>query len=166
MIRDPIPWPNGARCAACVTFDMDADSRVHIAHPTYGHSRVSAISMLQHGPKVAIPRILDSYPSLGLGQTFFFPAWCVETYPVAVEAILKGGHEIAHHGYLREHPRDRRAPLYNFSHHSADLLAARGDVWFAPMEEIAAHVQAMVANGQWQPRIDRLPYYVAPVRVT
>ena len=24
MIRNPIPWPNGARCAACVTFDMDA----------------------------------------------------------------------------------------------------------------------------------------------
>ena len=31
MIRNPIPWPNGARCAACVTFDMDADSLIHIA---------------------------------------------------------------------------------------------------------------------------------------
>ena len=296
MIRNPIPWPNGARCAACVTFDMDADSLVHIGHPTDGHSRVSAISMLQYGPKVAIPRILDSYASLGIKQTFFIPAWCIETYPAAVEAILKDGHEIAHHGFLHEHPRelpdadeaywlDRgievivkatgqrprgwRAPLYNFSHRSADLLAARGfvydaslmgddqpylldfaagrlvelpshwglddwpqyvqsmdldymmpirapeqglaafaqefeathahgglwvpvvhpfatgrlarwhvwhrfleglrlrgDVWFAPMEEIAAHVQAVVEKGQWQPRIDRLPYYNEPVRVT
>lgn len=295
MIRNPIPWPHGAKCAASVTFDMDADSLVHIAHPTDGHSRVSAISMLQYGPKVAIPRIVESYRQLGIRQTFFIPAWCIETYPHAVEAILEGGHEIAHHGFLHEHPRelpddeeahwlDRgievivkatgqrprgwRAPLYNFSHRSAGLLAergftydaslmgddqpyllesakgrlvelpshwglddwpqfvqsmdldymmpirapeqgllpfaqefeaayahgglwvpvvhpfatgrlarwhvwhrflqglvARGDVWFAPMEEIAAHVKRLVANGVWQPRIDRLPYYDAPVRV-
>ena len=295
MILNPIPWPNGAKCAACVTFDMDADSLVHIGHPTDGHSRVSAISMLQYGPKVAIPRIVETYRQLDISQTFFIPAWCIERYPEAVETILKGGHEIAHHGFLHEHPReltddeeahwlDRgievilratgkrprgwRAPLYNFSHRSADLLAergfaydaslmgddqpylldcakgrmvelpshwglddwpqyvqsmdldymmpirapeqgllpfvqefeaayahgglwvpvvhpfatgrlarwhhwhsflkglvARGDVWFAPMETIAAHVGRVVAEGQWQPRIDRLPYYTAPVRV-
>lgn len=295
MILNPIPWPNGAKCAACVTFDMDADSLVHIAHPTDGHSRVSAISTLQYGPKVAVPRIVETYRQLGIRQTFFIPAWCIETYPEAVEAILQGGHEIAHHGFLHEHPRelsddeeahwlDRgievivkatgkpprgwRAPLYNFSHRSADLLAergfaydaslmgddqpylldcakgrlvelpshwglddwpqyvqsmdldymmpvrapeqgllpfvqefeaaythgglwvpvvhpfasgrlarwhhwhrfletmvARGDVWFAPMEEIAAHVLHLVASGGWTPRIDRLPYYAAPVRV-
>ena len=295
MIRNPILWPNGAKCAACVTFDMDADSLVHIAHPKDGHSRVSAISMLQYGPQVAIPRIVESYRRLGIKQTFFIPAWCIEQYPQAVETILNGGHEIAHHGFLHEHPRelsddeeahwlDRgievivratgqrprgwRAPLYNFSHRSADLLAmrgfaydaslmgddqpyllesakgrlvelpshwglddwpqyvqsmdldymmpirapeqgllpfmqefeaacaygglwvpvvhpfatgrlarwhhwhrfleiavARGDVWFAPMEEIAAHVQHLVATGGWTPRIDRLPYYTAPVRV-
>ncbi len=295
MIRNPIPWPGGAKCAASVTFDMDADSLVHIAHPTDGHSRVSAISMLQYGPQVAIPRIVESYRQLGIRQTFFIPAWCIEQYPQAVEAILKGGHEIAHHGFLHEHPRelsddeeahwlDRgievivratgqrprgwRAPLYNFSHRSADLLAARGfaydaslmgddqpyllesakgrlveppshwglddwpqyvqsmdldymmpirapeqgpmpfvqefeaayahgglwvpvvhpfatgrlarwhhwhqflqtavargDVWLAPMEDIAAHVQHLVATGGWTPRIDRLPYYAAPVRV-
>ena len=153
MIRNPVPWPNGARCAACVTFDMDADSLIHIAHPTDGHSRVSAISMLRYGPEVAIPRIVDSYAALGIRQTFFIPAWCIEQYPAAVEAILEGGHEIAHHGFLHEHPRelgadeeahwlDRgieviervtgrrprgwRAPLYNFSHRSADLLVSRG----------------------------------------
>ena len=153
MIRNPIPWPNGARCAACVTFDMDADSLIHIAHPTDGHSRVSAISMLRYGPEVAVPRIVDSYAALGIRQTFFIPAWCIEQYPAAVEAILAGGHEIAHHGFLHEHPReltadeeahwlDRgieviervtgqrprgwRAPLYNFSHRSADLLVSRG----------------------------------------
>jgi peptidoglycan-N-acetylglucosamine deacetylase len=295
MIHSPIPWPNGAKCAACVTFDMDADSLIHIAHPNNGHSRVSAISMLQYGPRVAIPRIVESYRQLGIRQTFFIPAWCIESYPAAIDIILRGGHEIAHHGFLHEHPReltdeeelywlDRgievilratgkhprgwRAPLYNFSHRSADLLAergfsydaslmgddqpyllecasgrlvelpshwgmddwpqyvqsmdleymmpirspeqgllpfaqefeaaaaygglwvpvvhpfatgrlarwhvwhrfleslvTRGDVWFAPMEEIAAHVQGLVASGGWHPRIDYLPYYTAPVRV-
>ncbi|MEC7050306.1 MAG: ribulose phosphate epimerase, partial [Pseudomonadota bacterium] len=31
MIQNPIPWPNGARCACVISFDMDADSLIHIA---------------------------------------------------------------------------------------------------------------------------------------
>ena len=31
MIRHPITWPNGARCACAITFDMDADSLIHVA---------------------------------------------------------------------------------------------------------------------------------------
>jgi peptidoglycan/xylan/chitin deacetylase (PgdA/CDA1 family) len=153
MIHNPIPWPNGAKCAACVTFDMDADSLVHLAHPETGHRRAAAISMLRYGPEVAIRRIVNSYAALGIKQTFFVPAWCIEQYPQAVELILSGGHEIAHHGFLHEHPnelgdeeeahwldrgievieratgqrpRGWRAPLYNFSHRSAELLADRG----------------------------------------
>src|SRR5262245_62468144 len=33
MIRRPVPWPNGAKVAVAITFDMDADSLVHLAHP-------------------------------------------------------------------------------------------------------------------------------------
>ncbi len=153
MIANPVPWPNGARCAVCLTFDMDSDSLIHIDHKTDGFRRASAISMLQYGPHVAIPRIVETYRRLGLSQTFFIPAWCMETYPQAVEAILRGGHEIGHHGYLHENPvqqtreeqaywMDRasdvivkmcgakpkgwRAPLYNFSSDSTDLLIERG----------------------------------------
>ena len=43
MIQNPVPWPDGARCAAAITFDMDADSLVHVAHPKDSISRVSAI---------------------------------------------------------------------------------------------------------------------------
>ena len=50
-------------------------------------------------------------------------------------------------------------------HRHLETAVARGDVWFAPMEDIAAHVQHLVATGGWTPRIDRLPYYAAPVRV-
>ena len=293
MIENPVPWPNGAKCACCVTFDMDADSLVHIAHPLDGHTRVAAISMLRYGPEVAIRRIVNAYKALGIKQTFFIPAWCIERYPNAVEAILEGGNEIAHHGYLHEHPRELarneeaywlersidvierhtgqkprgwRAPLYNFSDSSADLLIergfsydaslmgddvpyfldtaagslveipshwglddwpqyvqsmdldymmpiraprtgfepfkqefeaayrhgglwvpvvhpfatgrlarwevvnefltevlSRGDVWFAPMEEIAAHIRAVTAAGTYVPRRDSLPYYHGPV---
>jgi len=293
MINNPIPWPNGAKCAASITFDMDADSLIHIARPEDAHKRVSAISMLKYGPEVAIPRIVETYRELDIKQTFFIPAWCIEKYPLAIDTLLKGGHEIAHHGFLHEHPSDLsdedeaywlnrgieviksatgqfprgwRAPLYNFSHRSTDLLIERGfiydaslmgddqpyllssqkgqivelpshwglddwpqfvqsidldymmpirspragweifeqefeaayefgglwvpvvhpfatgrlsrwrvvrqfllsirerkDVWFAPMEDIAAHVNAVVARGEWQPRVDEIPYYHSAV---
>ena len=295
MISNPIPWPHGARCAACLTFDMDADSLIHVEFPDNGNNRVSPISMLRYGPTVAVPRIVQTYRELGIRQTFFIPAWCIEQYPQAVEAILAGGHEVAHHSYMHENPceqsredeahwldkgieiirrvtgqapRGWRAPLYNFSKHSLDLLldrgfaydaslmgddipyllrsrarpgelvelpshwglddwpqwvqsmdldymmpirsasaglqlyrdefeaahaygalwvpvihpfvtgrlarwhvfahflceiAARGDVWFAPMEEIAAHVRRVVGDGSFKPRTETLPQYAQPV---
>lgn len=153
MIKNPVPWPNGAKCACCITFDMDADSLIHIDHPKDGFRRASAISSQQYGPHIAVPRIVETYKLLGIRQTFFIPGWCMETYPQAVETILEGGNEIGHHGYMHENPvpqsrdeqamwmdraitvlekmtgakpRGWRAPLYNFSNHSADLLIERG----------------------------------------
>lgn len=160
MISNPIAWPNGAKCACCLTFDMDADSLIHIDYPRDGHHRVSAISMLRYGPQVAVPRILESYKQLGITQTFFIPAWCIEQYPQTVEAILEGGHEIAHHSYIHENPLEQtdadeahwldvgidtikrttgkaprgwRAPLYNFSNRSLDLLLDRGFTYDASL---------------------------------
>ncbi len=153
MIKNPITWPGNAKCAACLTFDMDADSLIHLAHPEDGHRRVSGLSMLQYGPTVAVPRIVETYKNLGIQQTFFIPAWCIERYPDAVDLISRYGHEIGHHGYLHENPvsqsreeqaywlglgveiikkatgvapRGWRAPLSNFSDHSLDLLLSHG----------------------------------------
>lgn len=294
MIRNPVPWPNGARAACCLTFDMDADSLVHLEHPGEGYRRVSVVSMLRYGPTVAVPRIVETYRRLGIRQTFFIPGWCIEQYPEAVEAILEGGNEIAHHGWIHENPLDQsrdeeahwldrgietiervtgrrprgwRAPLYNVSDTSLDLLLERGfaydaslmgddvpyliesrtsgsrlveipshwglddwpqyvhaidldymmplraprqgfeiyrqefeaarrhgglwipvvhpfasgrlarwevfagfleevlaagDVWFAPMEEIAAHVAGLVAAGTYAPRVELIPQYEGP----
>ncbi|MDH3473619.1 MAG: polysaccharide deacetylase [Rhodospirillales bacterium] len=289
MIRNPVLWPNGAKCAVCITFDMDADSILHLEHPNDAMSRVSALSMLRYGPEVAVPRIVETYKRFDIRQTFFVPAWCIEQYPQAVEAMVSGGHEVGHHGYIHENPtgagrdveaywlgrgieviekytgrrpRGWRAPLYNFSDNSADLLIEqgflydaslmgddvpyvlktgkgelielpsywgmddwpqfvhsmdldymmpiqspqrgievfkeefdamwehgglwvgvwhpfatgrlarwrqveklieymldKGEVWFAPMEEIASHVRACIDDGSYKPRVDRLPYY-------
>ena len=30
MIDNPVPWPNGANCAATFTFDIDTDSFLHL----------------------------------------------------------------------------------------------------------------------------------------
>ena len=153
MIKRPVPWPGGAKVAVAISFDMDADSLVHIEHPADSITRVSTISMLKYGPEVAVPRILDGYRRYGLKQTFFVPAWCIEQYPQAIEAMVKDGHEVGYHGYIHEapntlsreeehywmarsievierhtgqRPRGNRSPLYNYSIHTTDLLIDGG----------------------------------------
>jgi peptidoglycan-N-acetylglucosamine deacetylase len=44
-----------------------------------------------------------------------------------------------------------------------ESMHRKGQVWFAPLEEIAAHAQRVMAEGTWTPRIDRLPYYDGPI---
>ena len=149
MIENPIIWPNGAKCACAITFDMDADSLIHISKPKDSHNRLYPISMGKYGPQVAIPRILETYRNLNLKQSFFVPGWCIEQYPQAVESMLADGHEVGHHGYLHEdptshsheqqaewfgkamqahekmvgnRPRGYRAPVYNITQGVIDLL--------------------------------------------
>ncbi|HXA93642.1 MAG TPA: polysaccharide deacetylase [Steroidobacteraceae bacterium] len=160
MIGNPVPWPDGAKCAVSFTLDMDAESILHLAHPKEAHRLVSAASMLRYGPDVAVPRILETYRHYGIRQTFFVPAWCAERYPYAVEAMVRDGHEVSAHGYMHEYPNELtddkerywlerslsalqavtgtkpagwRAPLYNFSHRSAELLLEAGVTYDASL---------------------------------
>ncbi len=104
MFLHPIEWPNKARCAASITFDIDADSLIRDAKRNDAELRLQPISMGQYGPTVAVPRILDTYKRFGLTQSFFMPAWVMENYPDTVESILKAGHEIGHHSWRHEDP--------------------------------------------------------------
>lgn len=292
--RSGIPWPNGARCAVAFTFDMDADSFLHLSRKD-SYRRVAVTSELRFGPLEGVPRILEMYRRFNLRQSFYIPAWCIEQYPDAIDMILEDGHEIGHHGYIHEHPnelekaeeqfwlqksieiitkatgkrpRGFRAPLYNFSENTLDLLLEegfsydaslmghedpyliksetgqllelpshwtlddwppyvhisdidfmmpimapqvaiagfqeefdaawddgglwvavwhpfvsgrrarlkaigrlieymenKGSVWFASMEEIANHVQSVIASGDYQPPVDRIPYFSGPVKL-
>ena len=156
MIKNPIPWPNGAKCACAISFDVDADSLIHVARPKDSYNRLYPITMGRYGPTVAIPRILETYRRLGLKQSFFIPAWTMERYPAAVEAVLEAGHEIGHHGFIHEDPsessdaeqrywfekaldvhvrmtgrkpRGYRAPVYNATQTTIDLLIEHGFVY-------------------------------------
>jgi peptidoglycan/xylan/chitin deacetylase (PgdA/CDA1 family) len=44
-----------------------------------------------------------------------------------------------------------------------EYMVGKGDVWFAPLSEIAAHIRKLVESGAWRPRLDRLPFWEAPV---
>jgi peptidoglycan/xylan/chitin deacetylase (PgdA/CDA1 family) len=178
MIKNPIPWPNGARCACAITFDMDADSLIHIARPKDSHDRLYPITMGRYGPTVAVPRILDTYRKFDLKQSFFIPAWCIEQYPAAIEAILKDGHEIGHHGLIHEDPvttkgkaqkaafekaleihkkrigklpRGYRAPLYNVTQQVVDLLIAKGFLYDSSlMADDIPYLMKTKRGGLWE----------------
>ena len=153
MIRNPIPWPNGARCAVAITFRHGcrqpdpyraAGGRIRPSLPRL-HGTLRADG---RGPPH--PRDIRR---LGIRQSFFIPGWCLETYPDAVEAILSDGHEIGHHGWIHEDPvttrgpsqaeafekaldahrricgglpRGYRAPVYNVTQQVIDLMIRHG----------------------------------------
>ena len=153
MIKNPVAWPDGARVAVSFTWDLDADSLLHIMHPTDSYRRVATQSLMRYGPEVAVPRIVEMAKRYGVKMTFYTPGWSVERYPRAIEYILEGGHELAHHGYLHENPNERppeeelywlqraseairkasgrkpvgyRAPWFKYSEHTTDFLAQEG----------------------------------------
>ena len=42
MIANPIPWPDGARCAVSITWDLDADSGLNYYHPDRADTMVAS----------------------------------------------------------------------------------------------------------------------------
>lgn len=153
------PWPDGRRCAAAFTFDVDVDSMLRLVHGARAPERAAALSWLCYD-HVAVPRLLRIFRERDVRQTFFFPGWCMARYPHLVEAVLEDGHEVGLHGYMHEvsweqdssaeeHILDRgleiaerllgappvgwRAPLYGFSDRSAELLVARGFLYDASL---------------------------------
>jgi peptidoglycan-N-acetylglucosamine deacetylase len=161
VIQNPIPWPDGKRCAVAFTFDMDAESLMHLYFHDTAPNRVGMGAMLRYDAEIAVPRLLALLRRYGLRQTFFVPGWCVERYPRAVEAILADGHELGHHGYMHEklnqlsrdderavlqravetivkasgrRPRGFRAPSYSFSKHTLGLLLDEGFAYDASLK--------------------------------
>lgn len=104
LIEAPPVWPNGARCAVCLSFDMDGETLLHRRFPEDAPDQVALAAQLRYGPEVAVPRLLAIFAKHEIRQTFFVPGWCVERYPAAIERILAAGHEIAHHGYAHTRP--------------------------------------------------------------
>ena len=104
--RDLTPkrWPNGARVAVALSFDMDAEtgslrSGVYSPQP---------LSRGQYGPRVGVPRILKLFEKYGVPASFFVPAVSGQLHADTVDAILKAPqkHEIGVHGWVHERISD------------------------------------------------------------
>jgi peptidoglycan-N-acetylglucosamine deacetylase len=153
MIDNPPPWPNGARCAVAFSFDVDADSVVHASHGAEAIRMPHALAHMRYDPFVGTPRLVDLFASRNVPITCFVPGWVAETYPAAVEAIVRRGNELGHHGFYHEwpsrqtkedeheslergietlqrlsgkRPRGYRAPYYGLSENTYDLLIELG----------------------------------------
>lgn len=97
----PKSWPNGAKVAVCVSFDIDNES------PALARGNIdpdlSAMSDTEFGATEGIPRILRILDQRGIPASFYIPAVSNILAPEMVKAIQKSGHhEIALHGWIHE----------------------------------------------------------------
>lgn len=81
-----------------LTFDLDAET-MWTARDPGNAGRPILMSQGAYGWKVGTPRILELLRRYGLRTTFFVPGVVVEQRPALMEAILRDGHEIAHHSH-------------------------------------------------------------------
>ena len=96
-------WPNGARAAVAVTFDVDAESAILAVDKRFA-ARASTMSHQAYGPKVGVPRLLGVLERAGVHATFFVPGFTARRYPDTVRRIVSAGHEVGWHNDLHEPP--------------------------------------------------------------
>lgn len=92
-------WPNGARTAISLTFDVDAESGWLGEDPAYA-DRLSTLSEARYGITRGLPRILDTLRRHDIKATFYVPGYTAERHGDAIRRIADAGHELGHHGHM------------------------------------------------------------------
>jgi peptidoglycan/xylan/chitin deacetylase (PgdA/CDA1 family) len=97
----PKSWPNGAKVAVCVSFDIDNESPALARGNT--NPDLSAMSDTEFGATEGLPRILRILDERRIPASFYIPAVSNILAPEMVKEIVKSGrHEIALHGWIHE----------------------------------------------------------------
>ena len=92
-------WPGDAAVAVALTFDVDGEAP-WLGEGPENSRRLTLLSQGRFGPARGLERILDMLAELDIRATFYVPGHTADHHPAAVAAILAGGHEVGHHGYL------------------------------------------------------------------
>jgi peptidoglycan/xylan/chitin deacetylase (PgdA/CDA1 family) len=106
----PASWPNGARVAVGLSFDVDNAT----ATLSTGNLDYEVISRGEYGAVDGLPRILRLLEKHQLPASFFIPAVSAALHPDMIKQIQAAragsapAHEIAVHGWIHE-----RLPLLN-----------------------------------------------------
>ncbi|GAB6179228.1 polysaccharide deacetylase [Desulfotomaculum defluvii] len=91
-------WPQGARCVALLTVNLDADQFWLGMFPD-SINRPKTLSMGGYGIKRGLDRVLRTFEEYNIKTTFFVPGKVAENYPEAIEKIIGYQHELAVHGH-------------------------------------------------------------------
>jgi peptidoglycan-N-acetylglucosamine deacetylase len=93
----PKAWPNGARVAVSLTFDIDNELLAR------GNPLPVPLSQGEYGATTALPRILAMLDRQAIPATFFIPAVAAMLDANMIPAIVKAQrHEIGVHGWIHE----------------------------------------------------------------
>src|SRR5690348_10794953 len=99
-ILTPKSWPNNARVAVCLSFDVDNESYL-LAR---GETSPTTLSAGDFGAETGLPRILRLLDRHQIPASFFIPAVSALLHPEMIPAILQNGrHEIGVHGWIHEY---------------------------------------------------------------
>jgi peptidoglycan/xylan/chitin deacetylase (PgdA/CDA1 family) len=111
----PPAWPNGARVAVGLSFDVDNAS----ATLSSGNLDYEVISRGEYGAVDGLPRLLRLLERQQAPASFFIPAVSALLHPQMVKDIQASplGHEIGVHGWIHE-----RLPLLNNEQEEQRLL--------------------------------------------
>jgi peptidoglycan/xylan/chitin deacetylase (PgdA/CDA1 family) len=95
----PKQWPNGARVAVLLSFDVDNET----VSLRFGEPTVGALSQGEYGARVALGRVVDLVDRHRIPASFFIPAVSLMLHPEMAAVIRKSGrHEFGVHGWIHE----------------------------------------------------------------
>jgi peptidoglycan-N-acetylglucosamine deacetylase len=146
----PKVWPNGARVAVLLSFDVDNETvAIRFGEPTVG-----SLSQTEYGARAGLPRIVNLLDAHKIPATFFIPSVSLAITPSMAGVIKKSGrHEFGIHGWIHEmnstlpdsierrllkramteltqltgtKPTGYRAPSWNFSPNTLSILRDMG----------------------------------------
>ncbi|HCQ99249.1 MAG TPA: polysaccharide deacetylase [Acidobacteria bacterium] len=147
----PTTWPNGARVAVSISFDVDNDT---IAIARSETPSIGAMSQGEYGARVGLRRVVELMDQHEIPASFFVPAVSLVISPEMVDVIQASGrHEFGVHGWIHElnaeldadterelvtravayvteatgsRPVGYRAPSWNFSPNTLNIVKGLG----------------------------------------
>lgn len=153
----PARWPNGARVAVLLSFDVDNET----VSLRFGEPTIGALSQGEYGARVALERVVTLLDRNQIPASFFIPAVSLMLHPGMADVIKRSGrHEFAVHGWIHEmntglpadverrlvqqaidtltrltgsRPVGYRAPSWNFSPNTLSILRELGFLYESSM---------------------------------
>lgn len=95
-------WPEGHRSAACMSFDVDAESPYLWQYRRGLPATIGTIEARRFGVREGLWRLLDMLDRVGPRGSFFVPGVVAELHPEVLPALVERGHEVGLHGWLHE----------------------------------------------------------------
>lgn len=167
----PARWPNGARVAVLLSFDVDNET----IWLRFGQPTVGELSQGEYGARIGLGRVVNLLDRYGIPATFFIPAVSLRLNPEMADLIQRSGrHEFGVHGWIHEmntqlagaeeralvtramdeltrmvgeRPVGYRAPSWNFSDSTLSILRDLGFLYDSSLMADDRPYE-LVANGQ------------------